>query len=177
MAVPPGVAQIMVCVSAAGQIQQSAGGVIVRNRIGRRLCFAIRSFVRAAVSCYGGTNFGFRRVCPRRLCPLRLESLLRSAQQMFLCRSRRGEFCEPPQGGASARTAKAGVRDSYFFFAHRANRTTIPASRPHSPGPARIEDTPTPTPANNYAVSCSSQSAAEPRTIQNSQFKMYSLSF
>jgi len=27
MAVPPGVAQIMVCVSAAGQIQQSAGGV------------------------------------------------------------------------------------------------------------------------------------------------------
>ncbi len=167
MAVPPGVAQIMVCVSAAGQIQQSAGGVIVRNRIERRLCFAIRSFVRAAVSCYGGINFGFRRVHSRRLRSLRSESLLRSAQQMFLCRSPRGEFCEPSQGGASARTAEAGF--AILIFAHRANRTTVPASRPHSPGPARIEDTPTPTPANNYAVSCSSQSAAEPRTIQNAQ--------
>ena len=26
--------------------------------------------------------------------------------QMFSCRSQRGEFCEPPQGGASARTAE-----------------------------------------------------------------------
>ncbi len=166
MAVPPGVAQIMVCVSAAGQIQQSAGGVIVRNRIERRLCFAIRSFVRAAV-LIRGANFGFRRVHSRRLRSLRSESLLRSAQQMFLCRSRQGEFCEPPQGAASARTAEAGF--AILIFAHRANRTTVPASRPHSPGPARIEDTPTPTPANNYAVSCSSQSAAEPRTIQNAQ--------
>ena len=31
---------------------------------------------------------------------------------LFSCRSRRGEFCEPPQGGASARTAKAGL---YFY--------------------------------------------------------------
>ncbi len=28
---------------------------------------------------------------------------------LFSCRSPRGEFCEPPQGGASARTAEAGV--------------------------------------------------------------------
>ena len=28
--------------------------------------------------------------------------------QKLSCRSQRGEFCEPPQGGASARTAKAG---------------------------------------------------------------------
>jgi len=28
---------------------------------------------------------------------------------LFSCRSPRGEFCEPPQGGASARTAEAGI--------------------------------------------------------------------
>ena len=36
----------------------------------------------------------------------------RRVAQMFSCRSRRGEFCEPPQGGASARTAEAGL---YFY--------------------------------------------------------------
>ncbi len=31
---------------------------------------------------------------------------------LFSCRSPRGEFCEPPRGGASARTAEAGL---YFY--------------------------------------------------------------
>ena len=121
-------------------------------------------------------RFGFRRAHPagcvrfvqkERMLFKFASSASRSVQQLFSCRSPRGEFCEPPQGGASARTAEAGF--AILIFAHRANRITVPASRPHSPGPARIEDTPTPTPANNYAVSCSSQSAAEPRTIQNAQ--------
>ena len=33
----------------------------------------------------------------------------RPVAQIFSCRSPRGEFCEPPQGGASARTAEADV--------------------------------------------------------------------
>ena len=102
MAVPPGVAQIMVCVSAAGQIQQSAGGVIVRNRIGRRLCFAIRSFVRAAVSCYGGTNFGFRRACNSAGC-------VRSVQKVYFGRRSR---CSRAEAGraSSASLRRAGLR-------------------------------------------------------------------
>jgi hypothetical protein len=36
-------------------------------------------------------------------------SVLIAVAQKFSCRSRRGEFCEPPQGGASARSAETGL--------------------------------------------------------------------
>ena len=40
--------------------------------------------------------------------------VLTEVLEMSSCRSLRGEFCEPPRGGASARTAIAGVCDSSF---------------------------------------------------------------
>jgi len=42
------------------------------------------------------------------------------------CRSPRSEFCEPPQGGASARTAKAGL----YFCKPRPSRTSFPSTYP-----------------------------------------------
>ena len=57
---------------------------------------------------------------------------------LFSCRSPRGEFCEPPQGGASARTAEAGV----YLCKLRLSRTSFPS-------PFRV------------AASCILQSAAE----------------
>ena len=57
---------------------------------------------------------------------------------LFSCRSPRGEFCEPPQGGASARTAEAGL---YFY-------------KPQSP--EHLFSLPT-----RVAASCLFQSAAE----------------
>ena len=65
-------------------------------------------------------------------------SASRSAQELFSCRSQRGEFCEPPQGGASARTAEAGV----YLCKLRLSRTSFPS-------PFRV------------AASCIFQSAAE----------------
>ena len=62
----------------------------------------------------------------------------RLVAQMFSCRSPRGEFCEPPQGGASARTAEAGL---YFY-------------KPQSP--EHLFSLPT-----RVAASCLFQSAAE----------------
>ncbi len=84
-------------------------------------------------------------------------------QQLFSCRSQRGEFCEPPRGGASARTAEAGL---YFYkpqppehlflppfrvaascifqsaaeFSNNVQVMGISRSLALCPGPARIED-------------------------------------
>ena len=59
-------------------------------------------------------------------------------QQLFSCRSQRGEFCEPPRGGASARTAEAGL---YFYKPQPPEHLFLP--------PFRV------------AASCIFQSAAE----------------
>ena len=56
---------------------------------------------------------------------------------LFSCRSPRGEFCEPPQGGASARPAEAGVylcklrppRTSFLFTSPRCRQLHIPVCR------------------------------------------------
>ena len=42
------------------------------------------------------------------LCKAQPSPVLTAVWELFSCRSLRGEFCEPPHGGASARTAKAG---------------------------------------------------------------------
>ena len=94
-------------------------------------------------------------------------------QQLFSCRSQRGEFCEPPRGGASARTAEAGL---YFYkpqppehlflppfrvaascifqsaaeFSNNVQVMGISRSLALCPGPARIEDaTPAAGPGEN----------------------------
>ncbi len=64
------------------------------------------------------------------------QALLRSALLLFSCRSPRGEFCEPPQGGASARTAEAGFYEFglHLKLAHsRTIRTAIPIFHPALP--------------------------------------------
>ncbi len=66
---------------------------------------------------------------------------------MFLCRSQRGEFCEPPHGGASARTAKAGFGNSFLRKPNTEQQFPLPQPR--------------------CRQFCTSQSAAELRTIQN----------
>ena len=64
-------------------------------------------FVLSGVFCAG---FLVLRFCNSQCCAGRSRfSVLIVVQEIFSCRSPRGEFCEPPQGGASARTAEAGV--------------------------------------------------------------------
>ncbi len=134
--------------------------------------FAIRRIARAAASRRGGSPL---RLSPgsllRRLrslrseraqvCRLRFKFCL-SRPQKYSCRSQRGEFCEPPQGGASARPAKAGVylkprpcRTPFSSTFPRCRQLLIPVCRgvceqwimsvsrlqTLRPGPARIGDT------------------------------------
>ena len=50
----------------------------------------------------------------------------RPVAQIFSCRSQRSEFCEPPQGGASARPAEAG----FYLYKPRPPRTSFPSTFP-----------------------------------------------
>ncbi len=81
-------------------------------------------------------------------------ALLRSALCCSRAEASGASVCEPPRGGASARTAKAGL----YFYKPQPPEHLFPL-------PFRV------------AASCLFQSAAEPRTIQNSQFKIHNSEF
>ena len=75
---------------------------------------------------------------------------------LFSCRSPRGEFCEPPQGGISARPAES--RCLRFVSSQTEHRTTIPASPTALP------------PVLHIPVCCGAENNSK-CTIQNSQLR------
>ena len=98
--------------------------------------FAIRRIARAAVTRRGGSPFqlspGLLPLTPfcRSVRCLSPHTLLRSAQVVVFVPKPAGraplrtgicKFCEPPQGGASARTAEAGL----YFYKPRSPRTSF----------------------------------------------------
>ncbi len=117
-----------------------------QNCAGR--CLPTRKLAASAVA--GLTPAGCVRSVQEECTLFKFASSASVGAVLFSCRSPRGEFCEPPQGGASARTAEAGL---YFYK---------PQPPEHLfPPPFRV------------AASCIFQSAAELGTIQNAKFTIH----
>ncbi len=106
---------------AGGLIRNSCLRTVVRSpfflvlRFCNSQCCAGRSLSarRLAASAVAGlTPAGCIRFIQKERTLFKFASSASVGAVLFSCRSRRSEFCEPPQGGASARTAEAGL---YFY--------------------------------------------------------------
>ncbi len=106
--------------------------------------FAIRRVARAAALRRGGSPLRLspgvlrrlRTLCSERAQVVSSQTLLRSALCCFRAEASGASICEPPRGGASARTAKAGFYEFglHLKLAHsRTIRTAIPIFHPALP--------------------------------------------
>ena len=112
--------------------------IVVRLRLFDRrflsFCgFAIRRVARAAVFRCGSSPLRLspgspplHRLRSERAYVVSSQALLRSALCCFRAEACGASVCEPPQGGASARTAEAGL----YFYKPRSPRTSFPSTFP-----------------------------------------------